>query len=149
PAVAEAEAVAAEARRAGPAARRLAAERAVDLSQIPGSGPGGRVLPEDVQRYAAPAQAPAPAAAPTPAPPTTPAPAPAAPTANGVVPSDRAAREERVRVSRRRQTIAARLVEAQHTAAMLTTFNEVDMSAVMEIRRQRRDAFKERHGVGL
>jgi 2-oxoglutarate dehydrogenase E2 component (dihydrolipoamide succinyltransferase) len=57
--------------------------------------------------------------------------------------------EERVRMSRRRQTIARRLVEAQHTAAMLTTFNEVDMSAVMELRKRRRDAFKERHGVGL
>jgi len=52
-------------------------------------------------------------------------------------------------MSRRRQTIARRLVEAQHTAAMLTTFNEVDMSAVMELRKRRRDAFKERHGVGL
>ena len=57
--------------------------------------------------------------------------------------------EERIRMSRRRQTIARRLVEAQHTAAMLTTFNEVDMSAVMELRKRRRDAFKERHGVGL
>ncbi len=52
-------------------------------------------------------------------------------------------------MSRRRQTIAKRLVEAQHTAAMLTTFNEVDMSAIMEVRKRRRDAFKERHGVGL
>ena len=52
-------------------------------------------------------------------------------------------------MSRRRQTIARRLVEAQHTAAMLTTFNEVDMSAVIELRKRRRDAFKERHGVGL
>ena len=52
-------------------------------------------------------------------------------------------------MSRRRQTIARRLVEAQHTAAMLTTFNEVDMSAIMDVRKRRRDAFKERHGVGL
>ncbi len=58
-------------------------------------------------------------------------------------------REERVRMSRRRRTIAERLVEAQRTAAMLTTFNEVDMSAVMRIRREFRDEFKERHGVGL
>jgi 2-oxoglutarate dehydrogenase E2 component (dihydrolipoamide succinyltransferase) len=57
--------------------------------------------------------------------------------------------EQRVRMSRRRQTIARRLVEAQHTAAMLTTFNEVDMSAVMDIRKRRRDAFKERTGVSL
>jgi 2-oxoglutarate dehydrogenase E2 component (dihydrolipoamide succinyltransferase) len=58
-------------------------------------------------------------------------------------------REERVRLSRRRQTIAQRLVEAQHNAAMLTTFNEVDMSAVMEVRARRKDSFKERHGVSL
>jgi 2-oxoglutarate dehydrogenase E2 component (dihydrolipoamide succinyltransferase) len=64
-------------------------------------------------------------------------------------PEAAAPREERVRMSRRRQTIARRLVEAQHTAAMLTTFNEVDMSAIMELRKRRRDAFKERHGVGL
>lgn len=57
--------------------------------------------------------------------------------------------EDRVRMSRRRQTIARRLVEAQHTAAMLTTFNEVDMTAILELRKRRRDAFKERHGVGL
>jgi len=58
-------------------------------------------------------------------------------------------REERVRLSRRRQTIAQRLVEAQHNAAMLTTFNEIDMSAVMEVRSRRKDAFKERHNVSL
>ncbi len=58
-------------------------------------------------------------------------------------------REERVRLSRRRQTIAQRLVQAQQTAAMLTTFNEVDMTAVMAVRTRRKDAFKERHGVGL
>jgi 2-oxoglutarate dehydrogenase E2 component (dihydrolipoamide succinyltransferase) len=60
-----------------------------------------------------------------------------------------ARREERVRMSRRRQTIARRLVEAQHTAAMLTTFNEIDMGAVMDLRDRRKDAFKERHGVKL
>ena len=58
-------------------------------------------------------------------------------------------REEHIQLSRRRQTIAQRLVEAQHTAAMLTTFNEVDMSAVMEIRSRRKESFKERHGVSL
>ena len=58
-------------------------------------------------------------------------------------------REEHIRLSRRRQTIAQRLVEAQHTAAMLTTFNEVDMSAVMEVRARRKESFKERHGVSL
>ncbi len=137
------------ARRAGPAVRKLAAERSVDLAAVSGSGPGGRIRPEDVARYSAPQQqaqasAPAPATASATAPQTQPAPAPAAPSLNGH--SDR---EERVRMSRRRQTIANRLVEAQQTAAMLTTFNEVDMTAVMEVRKQRRDAFKERHGVGL
>jgi 2-oxoglutarate dehydrogenase E2 component (dihydrolipoamide succinyltransferase) len=58
-------------------------------------------------------------------------------------------REERLRLSRRRQTIAQRLVEAQHTAAMLTTFNEIDMSAVMEVRTRRKESFRERHGVSL
>src|SRR5213076_2385779 len=58
-------------------------------------------------------------------------------------------REERIHMSRRRQTIAARLVEAQRTAAMLTTFNEIDMSAVIEIRKRRKDSFRERHGIGL
>jgi 2-oxoglutarate dehydrogenase E2 component (dihydrolipoamide succinyltransferase) len=58
-------------------------------------------------------------------------------------------REERIRMSRRRQTIAARLVEAQQTAAMLTTFNEIDMTAIMDLRAARKDAFKEKHGVGL
>jgi 2-oxoglutarate dehydrogenase E2 component (dihydrolipoamide succinyltransferase) len=152
-----------EARRANPAARRLAEEHAVDLARVAGSGPGGRVLPEDILRAASgasgasaagarPAQAAtAPAAAtgvleaPVPAPAqrmTVAQPAP--------LPSfDGYRREERVRMSRRRQTIAARLVEAQQTAAMLTTFNEVDLSAVMQLRRERRDAFKERHGVSL
>jgi 2-oxoglutarate dehydrogenase E2 component (dihydrolipoamide succinyltransferase) len=144
--------------RAAPAVRRLAEEHAVDLASVPGTGPGGRVTREDVltvvenQRTATPAapQAPAPAPVPTPipapvaatpAPPTEPAAPPQAPAVDG--------REERVRMSRRRQTIATRLVEAQHTAAMLTTFNEIDMSAVMELRSARKEAFKERHGVNL
>ena len=73
----------------------------------------------------------------------------------GIVPTapawvgERAVREERVRMSRRRQTIARRLVEAQQTAAMLTTFNEIDLGAVMDIRTRHKDLFKERHGVGL
>jgi len=60
-----------------------------------------------------------------------------------------AGREERIRLTRRRQTIAQRLVEAQHSAAMLTTFNEIDMSAIMEVRARRKDSFKERHNVSL
>lgn len=134
-------AAAAAPHRAGPAVRRLAAEKDVDLSSLTGSGPGGRVVPEDVLRRTAP-----PAAA-QPTPPPAPAPAPAATPPAAALSLN--GREERVRMSRRRQSIAARLVEAQRTAAMLTTFNEVDMSAVMDLRKRRRDAFRERHGVGL
>jgi 2-oxoglutarate dehydrogenase E2 component (dihydrolipoamide succinyltransferase) len=146
-----------------PSARRLAAERGLDLAQVAGSGPGGRITREDVTaqsggekspaaaRAVAPsvsqvAQAAASSSAPTPAPaPPTAAPA----TAAAATPPAGNGREERVRLSRRRLTIARRLVEAQQTAAILSTFNEVDMSAVMALRQRRREAFKERHGVSL
>ncbi len=138
---------AADLRLSTPSARRVAEEHGVDLRQVSGSGPGGRITREDVLAYverrrpeAAP---PPPVAPPQPAPPEVVAPPPpAAPPAPG-------RREERVRLSRRRLTIARRLLEAQQTAAMLTTFNEADLSAVLEIRRRRRDAFRERHGVAL
>jgi 2-oxoglutarate dehydrogenase E2 component (dihydrolipoamide succinyltransferase) len=142
-------------RRATPAVRRLASEHAIDLSQVPPSD-GGRITREDVLNYVAQRQereaAPTPTNGATEAPPRreAPAPAPAAPEQPApfsLVSETR--REERVRMSRRRQTIARRLVEAQQNAAMLTTFNEVDMTAVMDLRRRRRDAFKERHGVSL
>jgi 2-oxoglutarate dehydrogenase E2 component (dihydrolipoamide succinyltransferase) len=122
-----------------PVARRLAQDRGVDLANVSGSGPGGRVVKEDVERYlAAREQPPSPAPKqPKPAPPT----APAEPAAGR--------REERVKMSRRRRTIARRLVEAQQTAAMLTTFNEVDMGAVMALRARRKESFVERHGVKL
>ena len=135
--------------RAAPAVRMLAGELGVNLSAVNGTGPGGRITREDVlvasdltKRQPLPANfAPAPAA-----------PA-AAPSSNGAsaaaAPKVVNDREERVRMSRRRQTIAARLVEAQQTAAMLTTFNEADMTAIMELRAQRKESFKERHGVGL
>lgn len=134
--------------RATPLARRVAAEHNVDLSTIRGTGPSGRVTREDVTAHLEAARQPA-ASAPTPqqAPPpaaSRPAPAPEFPTHAG---SER--REERVRMSRRRLTIARRLVEAQQTAAMLTTFNEVDMTSIMDVRKRRRESFKERHGVGL
>jgi 2-oxoglutarate dehydrogenase E2 component (dihydrolipoamide succinyltransferase) len=142
-----------DAGRAAPAVRMLASEHNVDLNAVTGTGPGGRVTREDVLAAAArnlttpvkapeqAAQTPAPtvSAAPTAAPPqAAPAPTPAADS-----------REERVRMSRRRQTIAVRLVEAQQTAAMLTTFNEIDMTAIMDLRAARKDSFKEKHGVGL
>lgn len=144
---------AADGERVTPLARRIAAERHVDLQAVNGTGPGGKITQGDVAAFLAGRAAPV-AAPPAPAAPATPPPAPvsAAPATQQVVslPLEvEPRREERVRMSRRRQTIARRLVEAQHAAAMLTTFNEIDMSAVMEIRKRRRDAFKERNGVGL
>jgi len=127
--------------RATPTARKVAVEHDVDLAKVSGSGEGGRVIKRDVESFMAQAAAPAPAAA-RPQPPAAPAPA--------VRPAPLGERrEERVRMSKRRQTIARNLVEAQHTAAMLTTFNEVDMGAVMALRERRKDEFKKRHGVGL
>src|SRR5690606_19295945 len=131
--------------RAAPAVRRMAEEHAIDLSQAKGTGAGGRITRDDLVAYLATRGGQAPAAAPQPAPGQQPAPEAAAPAPSGETRPD----EERVRLSRRRQTIAARLVEAQRTAAMLTTFNEIDMSAVMELRKRRKDAFKEQYGVNL
>jgi 2-oxoglutarate dehydrogenase E2 component (dihydrolipoamide succinyltransferase) len=128
---------------ASPVARRMADEHGLDLSQVAGSGTAGRVTREDVEQFLASQRAATPAAAP---------PAPGAPSASAPTPGARPPDprgEERVRMSRRRQTIAMRLLEAQRTAAMLTTFNEVDMSAVMALRSQRREAFQQRHGIGL
>lgn len=140
--------------RAAPAVRRLAEEHNIDLNQITGTGPGGRVTREDILAVAALRQAPAPApVAPAPAPVLAPVAAAATPASSAPKPETPQAAdsrgEERIRMNRRRQTIARRLVEAQHTAAMLTTFNEVDMSAIMALRAERKDAFKEKFGVNL
>jgi 2-oxoglutarate dehydrogenase E2 component (dihydrolipoamide succinyltransferase) len=140
-----------------PVAKRMAEAQHVDLAQVQASD-GGKVTKEDVERYlqsqSAPVAAiPAPAAptpVPTPAPaakPAAPAPAPSAPPAPVAVSDGR--REERVKLSRRRRTIAQRLVEAQHTAAMLTTFNEIDMTAVMDLRARRKESYARRNGVSL
>jgi 2-oxoglutarate dehydrogenase E2 component (dihydrolipoamide succinyltransferase) len=138
--------------RATPVAKRIAADQGVDIRTIAGSGPGGRVTKDDVASQASD-QSSVVDSTPTPATarPSTPAqPAIKTPQATNVgPPTTDSSREERVRMSRRRQTIAQRLVEAQRTAAMLTTFNEIDMSAVMEVRKRRKDSFKERHGIGL
>ena len=118
-----------------PAVRRLVLEHGLDPSRIKGTGKDGRLTKEDVLA-AANAAPEAPAAAPTPA---------AAPAASGVP----GRREERVKMTRMRQTIAKRLKAAQDTAAMLTTFNDVDMSAVMATRDKYRETFEKKHGVRL
>lgn len=121
--------------RATPVAKRMAAEQGVDLGAVSGAGPGGRVTRQDVETYVRTQQQP-----------VTPPPAPAAPPAAPQSTAD-ARGETRERMSRRRRTIAERLVQAQQTAAMLTTFNEIDMSAVMELRKRRNDQFEKRHGI--
>ena len=143
-----------EGERVTPVAKRLAEERGVDLAQVTGSGPGGRVTKIDIERFLEQPVAPAPAkpapAKPAPAKPAPAKPAPAAaPPAPQAMPGAPQPREERVKMSRRRRTIAQRLVEAQHTAAMLTTFNEIDMGRVMDMRKRRRDSFEKQHGVRL
>jgi len=140
PAPPPAAAPAAAAPKATPTARNIAREHDVKLAAVPAAGP--RVTKQDVREFVAGASA-APAPAPTPA---AKAPAPPAPV---VVRAPGARTEERVRMTKRRATIARRLVEAQRTAAMLTTFNEVDMSAVMALRERRKEAFQKQHGVGL
>jgi 2-oxoglutarate dehydrogenase E2 component (dihydrolipoamide succinyltransferase) len=124
-----------------PAARAEAARSGVDLEQVAGSGRGGRILKEDVQAAAGAKPAAAPAAKPA-APATKPAAPAPKPAASGE-------RVERVRMRPLRKTIAARLVEAQQTAAILTTFNEVDMSAVLELRKSLQQAFVDAHGIKL
>ncbi|MFF2888961.1 2-oxoglutarate dehydrogenase complex dihydrolipoyllysine-residue succinyltransferase [Paenibacillus sp. NPDC057967] len=121
---------------ASPAARKLAREQGVDLTQVQGKDSIGRIYPDDVRSHngQAPAAAPAPAA---------PAPAPAAAATAGGKPV------ERKRMSRRRATIANRLVEAQRTAAMLTTFNEVDMTAILDLRKRRKQSFFDKNEVNL
>jgi 2-oxoglutarate dehydrogenase E2 component (dihydrolipoamide succinyltransferase) len=133
--------------KATPVARRMAEAEGVDLKEVKGSGSGGRVTKQDIAARVEPKAAPAaPVAEPvTLARPT----APAAQPKPIATPAPADGREERVRMSRRRRTIAQRLVEAQHTAAMLTTFNEIDMGAVMELRARRQEAFVARHGVKI
>ncbi len=129
-----------------PAAKKAMAEAGLTRDQVTGTGRDGRVMKEDVQAAVAAASAAPAAAAPAPAPAAAPAPAtPAAPAA----PAGDAAREERVRMTRLRKTIARRLKEAQETAAILTTYNEVDMSQIMELRSEYKDLFLKKHGVKL
>ncbi|MEM7745657.1 MAG: 2-oxoglutarate dehydrogenase complex dihydrolipoyllysine-residue succinyltransferase, partial [Pseudomonadota bacterium] len=112
-----------------PAAKKAMAEAGLTPDQVQGTGRDGRIMKEDVAKAGTAPSAKAPPPTPTPA-------------ADGT-------REKRVRMTRLRQTIARRLKEAQNTAAMLTTFNEVDMTAVMEIRNEYKDLFLKKHGVKL
>ncbi|HYI63578.1 MAG TPA: 2-oxoglutarate dehydrogenase complex dihydrolipoyllysine-residue succinyltransferase [Allosphingosinicella sp.] len=126
-----------------PAVRRIVLEHHLDPSKIKGTGKDGRLTKDDVLAAAdghkAAASAPAPATAPAPPSPPPPSPAPRS--------GDR--REERVRMTRLRQTVARRLKEAQNVAAILTTFNDVDMSAVMVAREKYKDLFEKKHGIRL
>jgi len=128
---------------ATPAARRLARQENVDLSTVKPEGP--RVTPDDI-KSAKPAT---PEARTEPASPTPPPSTATTPKPRSHVPPTSSRSEERVRMSKRRATIARRLVEVQSTAAMLTTFNEADMTAVQQLRERRKQAFKDRHGVPL
>ncbi len=140
--------------RATPLARKVAQELGVDLARVPGTGAGGRIREEDVHKFAKESAAGAPATSASAAR-TAPAPPPAQSAeraASAAAPPPARPGERRVtreRMSPLRQRIAARLVEAQHTAAMLTTFNECDLSAVMALRAQHKESFEKKHGVGL
>ncbi|WP_186414904.1 2-oxoglutarate dehydrogenase complex dihydrolipoyllysine-residue succinyltransferase [Pannonibacter sp. P2PFMT1] len=120
-----------------PAAGKLLAETGLSADQVAGSGKRGQVLKGDVLAAVAAGVSAAPAAAAAPA------------AVRASVPADDEAREERVRMTKLRQTIARRLKDAQNTAAMLTTYNEVDMGPVMELRSAYKDVFEKKHGVKL
>jgi len=132
--------------RATPVAKRVAAEQGIDLNAVSGAGPGGRVTKQDVESYLRTQH-------------SEQSPVvsdqlsvrnrqPSAPSAPTSIPHSADTRgETRIRMSRRRRTIAERLVQAQQTAAMLTTFNEIDMSAVMDLRKRRNEQFEKRNGI--
>jgi 2-oxoglutarate dehydrogenase E2 component (dihydrolipoamide succinyltransferase) len=124
--------------KATPVAQRVASANNVDLSRV-SSSDGGKVVKADVEKFIANQVKPAASSV---------KPSQSSPFASLVDPSI-GRREERVKLSRRRRTIATRLVEAQSTAAMLTTFNEVDMKPVMDIRKKHKESFREKYGVGL
>lgn len=164
PEVAPAVVASASAMPASPAAAKKMVENDLTADDVDGSGKRGQILKEDVMAsldqgiadamaapepqaaptVAVPAAAPVPAPLPAAAPAATPAPVPAAPRSG-----DDGSREERVRMTKLRQTIARRLKDAQNSAAMLTTFNEVDMSNVMALRKEYKELFEKKHGVKL
>ncbi|MCC6547037.1 2-oxoglutarate dehydrogenase complex dihydrolipoyllysine-residue succinyltransferase [Candidatus Sumerlaeota bacterium] len=144
--VAEAKADAQDNARASSVARKVAVEYGVNLGEVEGRGSGGRITKEDVLSHvqakkSVPAQVATPAAVPVSK--------PAAPSTPRSLQPAGSREETRERMSTLRKRIAARLVESQHTAAMLTTFNEVDMTAVMELRTRYKDSFAKKHGIGL
>ena len=123
---------------ASPAARKLAREKGIDLTEVPTVDPLGRVRKQDVESYNGQAKE------------TAPAPKPSKPEPKKATAAPASGKpEERVKMSRRRQTIAKRLVEVQHNTAMLTTFNEVDMTNIMNLRNKRKDAFQKENDVKL
>ena len=130
PVAAAAAAAPSDLERSGPAARKLAEEKGIDPTSVTPTGKDGRLTKGDVLTASPPAPAPSPAAAPAPA------------TVEGI-------REQRVKMTRLRKRIAERLKDAQNTAAILTTFNEVDMTNILAIRDQFKDGFEKKHGVKL
>ena len=119
-----------------PAAKKAMAEAGISRDAVQGTGRDGRAMKDDVARAVAAAA-------------STPAPAPAAAAPRAPVSADDASREERVKMTRLRQTIAKRLKDSQNTAAMLTTYNEVDMTEVMAVRKEYKDAFEKKHGARM
>ncbi len=120
-----------------PSAKKMMAEANLTPDQVTGTGKDGRIMKEDVQKALA---SPTPPSAEAPTPPATP---------RAPVAAEDAGREERVKMTRLRQTIARRLKDAQNTAAMLTTYNEVDMTATMALRKEYKELFEKKHGVKL
>ncbi|GMG83304.1 2-oxoglutarate dehydrogenase complex dihydrolipoyllysine-residue succinyltransferase [Paralimibaculum aggregatum] len=124
-----------------PSAKRAMAEKGLTPDQVKGTGRDGRIMKEDVARTEAPR---------TPSAPSSPAPAPAAPAPRREpIAVEDAPREKRVKMTRLRQTIARRLKDAQNTAAMLTTYNEVDMTGIMDLRNEFKEPFQKKHGIKL
>ena len=119
-----------------PAAKKAMAEAGISRDAVQGTGRDGRAMKDDVARAVAAAA-------------STPAPAPAAAAPRAPISADDASREERVKMTRLRQTIAKRLKDSQNTAAMLTTYNEVDMTEVMAVRKEYKDAFEKKHGARM
>lgn len=130
--------------RASSVAKKVAAEKGVDLAHLAGSGPSGRVMKDDVL---AATSKPAASTETKPVSVTASAAASSAPSGAAIPAGSRGSRREKM--TRLRQKIAERLVHAQHSAAMLTTFNECDMTEVMRLRTEHKDAFEKQHGVGL